>query len=74
MYHSRMAGSPTFVEVTMDKSIIQCTSCEKVYAARVKNKTEVILPTHDQRCTCGQRAFVDLAAGVPVTVRESTTT
>lgn len=41
----------------MERTIIQCGNCEKVYTARVREEGTIILPTSDQHCECGHEVF-----------------
>jgi hypothetical protein len=42
----------------MDRVIVTCTDCERVYTARQRDDESLILPTTDGCCECRSSTFV----------------
>lgn len=43
----------------MDRTIVRCEQCGKIYTAR-KYEDELIIPTRMSVCECGSDAFTDV--------------
>lgn len=42
------------------RTMVQCTTCSRVYSARITDG-RAVLPTDDGDCTCGSKRFFEVA-------------